>query len=149
MRHDLLQEKHRRSSVWAVILRMLPIVCAPLLAGCASFSPDGGMDAVRAIARTELNKDAVALRTADDVAGARAKTERLLKRPLTAATAVQIALLNNRDLQRAFASLRQLRDGKRRSVYLWPIADDLQFGRQHRQHGRRHVPPEPPDPLAQ
>jgi outer membrane protein TolC len=75
------------------------------VAGCAGFSPDGGMDAVRGIAGSTLNKDVVALRTGDDAAVARAAIDRLLKRPLTADAAVQIALLNNRGLQSAYDEL--------------------------------------------
>jgi outer membrane protein TolC len=88
--------------------RTLPAMLAGLavlLAGCAGFSPDGGMGAVQDIAGAELGKDVVALRTPDDAEVARATVRRLLKRPLTADAAVQIALLNNRDLQAAYSSL--------------------------------------------
>ena len=88
--------------------RSLPAMLAGLavlLAGCAGFSPDGGMGAVQDIAGAELGKDVVALRTPDDADVAHATVRRLLKRPLTADAAVQIALLNNRDLQAAYSSL--------------------------------------------
>jgi outer membrane protein TolC len=75
------------------------------VAGCASFSPDGGMGAVSGIAGSTLNKEVVALRTGDDAAAARAVLDRLLKRALTADAAVQIALLNNRGLQAAYDEL--------------------------------------------
>ena len=80
-------------------------VSASLVAGCASFSPDGGMGAVEEIAGTELNKDVAALRTPEATLAARAKLERLLRRPLSADAAVQVALLNNRDLQAAYNEL--------------------------------------------
>jgi outer membrane protein TolC len=76
-----------------------------LLSACKTFSPDGGMDAVAGFAGQELNKDVVAIRNSDEAIAARAKVERLLKRPLTADTAVQIALLNNRGLQAAYNAL--------------------------------------------
>ena len=57
--------------------RTLGLFAALLLAGCASFSPDGGMDAVKAIAGGELNKEVVALRTPEEAAAARAETARL------------------------------------------------------------------------
>jgi outer membrane protein TolC len=76
-----------------------------LLAGCAGFSPDGGMAEVQEIAGSELSKEVAALRTNDAIAAARATIERLLQRPLSADTAVQIALLNNRDLQAAYNEL--------------------------------------------
>ena len=88
--------------------RTLPAMLAGLavlLAGCAGFSPDGGMGAVQDIAGAELGKDVLALRTPDDADVAHATVRRLLKRPLTADAAVQIALLNNRDLQAAYSSL--------------------------------------------
>ncbi|MPZ55276.1 MAG: TolC family protein [Rhizobiales bacterium] len=85
--------------------RLLPglaLSSALLLSACASFSPDRGMDAVSGIAGTELKKDVVALRSADDAATARMIVDRLLKKPLTVEDAVQIAVLSNRDLQAAY-----------------------------------------------
>ena len=79
--------------------------CALLLSGCKTFSPDGGMDAVAGIAGTGLNKDVIAVRTDNDALAARDAVERFLKRPLTADSAVQIALLNNRGLQAAYNEL--------------------------------------------
>jgi outer membrane protein TolC len=76
-----------------------------LLGGCAGFSPDGGMTAVQEIAGTPLNKDVAALRNGGDALAARVVIDGLLKKPLTADTAVQIALLNNRDLQAAYSAL--------------------------------------------
>ena len=76
-----------------------------LLAACKTFSPDGGLGPVAGFASQELNKDIVAIRSNDDALGARAEVERLLKRPLTVDTAVQIALLNNRGLQAAYNAL--------------------------------------------
>lgn len=85
-------------------------VCAAMataaaLSGCANFSPDGGMSVAASIAAQELEKDAVAIRTPEDALSARARVEHLLKRPLTADAAVQIALLNNRGLQAAYNEL--------------------------------------------
>lgn len=57
------------------------------------------------IAGKILNKDIVAIRSEEDVAAARVQVERLLKRPLTADAAVQIALLNNRGLQASYNEL--------------------------------------------
>ena len=81
------------------------LAAALLLSACKTFSPDGGMDAVAGFAGQELNKDVIAIRSADEAAAARAAVERLLKRPLTADAAVQIALLNNRGLQAAYNAL--------------------------------------------
>jgi outer membrane protein TolC len=80
-------------------------VAALLLSACASFSPDGGMSLTTDIASRDLHKDVAAIRTEDDATAARAKVNHLLKRPLTAESAVQIALLNNRGLQAAYNEL--------------------------------------------
>lgn len=86
-----------------------PFVAALLIAlglsGCATFSKDGGLDSVAAEAKEHLNKDIRWTRTATE----RSKNERqvadLLRQPLSAEDAVQIALLNNRSLQASFEEL--------------------------------------------
>ncbi len=82
------------------------IATAVALAGCASFSPDGGFAGVA---------DEVRLRTGKETAWARSDGERgeidarvaelVSKRPLGADDAVQAAILNNRGLQASFAEL--------------------------------------------
>jgi outer membrane protein TolC len=76
-----------------------------LLAGCASFSPDGGMGVVAGVASETINKDVIAIRTRDDAQRADATVKTLLRRPLTVDRAVQIALLGNRGLQAAYNEL--------------------------------------------
>lgn len=78
---------------------------AALLGGCASFSPDAGIGTVQAISYSELNKDVVKIGDDATAGSAKARVDQLLRRPLTADTAVQIALLNNRGLQAAFNEL--------------------------------------------
>jgi outer membrane protein TolC len=78
---------------------------ALMLADCATFSPDGGIGPVATYATQELGKDVGAIRNKDDAIAARPAVERLLKRPLSADAAVQIALLNNRRLQAAYNEL--------------------------------------------
>ena len=85
--------------------RLAALTCAVTLAACQTFSPDGGMSLPAGIAGMHLNKEVTAIRTEEDAAAARAKVEYMLKRPLTADTAVQIALLNNRRLQAAYSEL--------------------------------------------
>ncbi len=86
--------------------RIIAVIAAPLaLAACQTFSPDGGMGAVTQFASSELQKEAVALRTQAETKAARAKVVELRARPLSADGAVQIALLNNRGLQAAFNDL--------------------------------------------
>ena len=68
---------------------------AALLSGCASFSPDGGVDLAADVARRELGQDAVAIRTPEDAAAAKERVAHLLKRPLNANGAVEVALRSN------------------------------------------------------
>jgi outer membrane protein TolC len=98
--------RHRGGSDSLRAVRALSVLSAALLlGGCASFSEDGGMGAVQAIAGAPLNKEVAALRSDADAAAARATIDRLLAKPLGADSAVQIALLNNRDLQAAYNAL--------------------------------------------
>ncbi|MCC2113916.1 MAG: TolC family protein, partial [Hyphomicrobiales bacterium] len=82
---------------------LLPV--ATLLAGCASFSPDGGMSAVAGRVGAETRLDVV--KVADDSQDAVAKdhAHALLRRGLTADRAVQIAFLRNKGLQSAYNDL--------------------------------------------
>ena len=81
------------------------LLVTSLLSGCASFSGDQGMDAVNGMTKSSLRMDAVALSSDDDIAAARETVATLLKRPLRMDAAVQIALLNNRELQAAYNEL--------------------------------------------
>ena len=76
-----------------------------LVSACASFSPDGGMSLVQDRAGGELGKDVVKIRSQADAAEAEARVNALLAKPMTADSAVQIALLNNRGLQAAYNDL--------------------------------------------
>lgn len=84
---------------------VLAATAALLLSGCAKFSVDGGMNFVKSEAGGELHKDVVKIRTEADAAAIKARVKALLVKPLTADTAVQIALLNNRGLQAAYSEL--------------------------------------------
>ena len=77
-----------------------------LLGACAAFSPDGGFDVVKAKVRERAGAEPRWART-DDERGAIAERVRrhLEKGPLTADTAVEIALMNNRGLQATYAEL--------------------------------------------
>lgn len=83
-------------TVWAVAL---------MLAGCASLSPDGGMSTVSAYAGSELGKSVIKVSTPEQAAAAQASVSALLRTALSADTAVQIALLNNRGLQAEYNAL--------------------------------------------
>jgi outer membrane protein TolC len=86
-------------------MRRLLLTTPLVLSDCAGFSPDRGMDFVVASAGSDINKQVVLVRSDEDAAAARTATDRLLKRPLTADNAVQIALLNNKGLQAAYNEL--------------------------------------------
>ncbi|MBY0611223.1 MAG: TolC family protein [Beijerinckiaceae bacterium] len=81
------------------------ILSASLLAGCASFTPDGGISVAQNVVRTELGQDVVKINTDADAASVDVRVKTLLKKPLSADRAVQIALLNNRGLQAAYNQL--------------------------------------------
>lgn len=78
---------------------------AILLSGCMGFSPDGGVNLAAGIARSELGQDVRKLASADDAIGAQVQVNALLRKPLTASSAVQIALLKNRGIQASFNDL--------------------------------------------
>ncbi|WP_246776799.1 TolC family protein [Microvirga sp. VF16] len=87
-------------------LRLLGSVAATLmLGGCVSFSADGGLSSAQTVAYAELNKDVVKVASEADALATQQQAEALLRRPLTADSAVQIALLKNRGLQAAFNDL--------------------------------------------
>lgn len=73
--------------------------------GCASFSVDGGMLAVQDQTGSALSQDVVKIKTEDDAAAAQARVNSLLAKTMTADSAVQVALLNNRGLQAAYNEL--------------------------------------------
>ena len=83
----------------------LAALSAALLGGCASFSPDGGFDAVQSATRSHLQKDVVWARNDASRSQTQARIDALLAQPLSADAAVQIALLNNPGLQAAFNTL--------------------------------------------
>ena len=83
----------------------LAIASALLLSACKSLSPDGGMSAVASVAGGGLNKNVVKISSAGDAALAQTAVSRLLRPPLSADGAVQIALLKNAGLQAAYNRL--------------------------------------------
>jgi outer membrane protein TolC len=87
---------------WRTALLLLLV---GLLGACASFSPDGGMGDVASAVRRETGKDVVKIATAEETRAARERMAALLGAPLSADSAVQVALLSNRDLQAAYNEL--------------------------------------------
>ncbi|WP_175873097.1 TolC family protein [Burkholderia sp. BCC0397] len=75
------------------------------LAGCTTFSKDGGFGTVSSTATERLGKDAVIVKTDADRDAVAKRTQELLTKPLSMDDAVQVALLNNRGLQASYAEL--------------------------------------------
>jgi len=76
-----------------------------LLAGCASFSADGGFGKVADLTRERTGQATTWQRTSAEADSAQARVAELLRQPLSADTAVELALLNNRGLQAHFFEL--------------------------------------------
>jgi len=85
--------------------RFACIVALAVLAGCATFSEDGGFGAVGEGVKARTGQQAVWVRSDKEADTVRARVKELLAQPLSAESAVQIALLNNPGLQAAYAEL--------------------------------------------
>jgi outer membrane protein TolC len=72
------------------------------LAGCATFSADSGLGPVQQAATQHLNKDLAWARSSDEQDRIDTRVAELLGAPLSADSAVQLALLNHRGLQAKF-----------------------------------------------
>ncbi len=81
------------------------VLAALLASGCASPWPDGGFGPVQAAAADRLGKALVWARSTDDEDRILVRVATLLATPLSMDAAVQLALLNNKGLQAAFAQL--------------------------------------------
>lgn len=75
------------------------------LTGCATFSQDGGLDNVSALTKERTGQAIRFSKAGAESEAADASLPLLLSKPLTADSAVQIALLNNRSLQASLAEL--------------------------------------------
>lgn len=81
-------------------------VVVMFLGGCATFSTDGGFGAIDTAAKERgLRQEVKWIKTDQDAEGARTAVKKLLASSLTADSAAQIALLNNRGLQATYAEL--------------------------------------------
>ncbi len=82
-----------------------PWLALALLGGCASFSEDGGFGPAQRVAREQFDADARWARTDAERAALVEEVSGLLSKPMTADTAVRVALLNNPGLQATYARL--------------------------------------------
>jgi outer membrane protein TolC len=95
----------RRGNGWGAAFGLCGAFGAFALAGCATFSSDGGFDAVANATRSRLGKEILWSRSAEERERSAALVAKLLAQPLSVDDAVQIALLNNSGLQAAFEML--------------------------------------------
>jgi outer membrane protein TolC len=98
-REDTMNSRSRAATRSAALLSL------GLLGGCASFSPDGGLDKVASITQERMAVTPRPIKTEEDSAAVADEVKRLLAQPLGADAAVKIAILNNRGLQADLASL--------------------------------------------
>ena len=78
---------------------------ALILTGCATFSKDGGLDSVSTLTMERTGQTVQREKSADDAKATQSAVDQVLGKPLTPDSAVQIALVNNKGLQAAFAEL--------------------------------------------
>jgi len=90
----------KRHHLWS-----LAALTMAALAGCASFSDDGGLKQVSELTRERIAQPVVLQRDAAQTETAQARVSELLKAPLDVDAAVEVALLSNRDLQAQLANL--------------------------------------------
>ena len=89
-------------------LKMKPLVLLlPLvLASCATFSPDGGFNSVEKTTQNYIKQKPMWANTAEQKQAATQRVSALLAKPLSVDDAVQVALLNNPQLQADFYALQ-------------------------------------------
>lgn len=75
------------------------------LSGCPTFSKDGGLDAVSSLTAERTGQDVRLPKTSADSAAIQDELNQLLKQPLSADSAVRVALINNRGLRASLAEL--------------------------------------------
>ncbi|MDO8370037.1 MAG: TolC family protein [Candidatus Nitrotoga sp.] len=83
----------------------LILILVTLLAGCANFSKDGGFSQVEKITMEKSGMDIQWARSSQDRYLIDSRIDELLSKPLAVEDAVQIALLNNKELQAEFYEL--------------------------------------------
>ncbi|MEO8144637.1 MAG: TolC family protein [Betaproteobacteria bacterium] len=84
---------------------ILTAIATALLAGCVSFTPDGGFGTVDSAVRERTGQEAKWIRSDNEADTVRVRVKELLAQPLSAESAVQVALLNNPGLQASYAEM--------------------------------------------
>src|SRR3990172_10906995 len=85
------------------MLLLVPVAFA--LAGCATFSQDGGFSGVERTTQERVGKELKWAKTDADRDAIDQRVAELLGKPLSVDDAVQIAVLNNKGLQASFYEL--------------------------------------------
>ncbi|MCA0174719.1 MAG: TolC family protein [Proteobacteria bacterium] len=115
---------------WPARRRLATLTLATLaLSGCASFSDDGGFGTVAQLSRERIGQAPTHLRTAGQTDSAQARIAELLAQPLTAESAVEMALLGNPALQAGYAELGVAEADRVRAGRL--ANPTFSFGRKH------------------
>lgn len=86
-------------------MRILALASLVFLAGCATFSEDGGFERVKQAVAERSSARPMWVRSAEQANSVNSRVKELLAEPLSAENAVQIALLNNPGLQARYAEL--------------------------------------------
>lgn len=92
-------------NTFPTLRKLAPPLLAIALSGCAGFSDSGGFDTVNQYARQRLGQETNWMRSAQDVDGVTQRVRSLLTTPISVDDAVQIALINNRELQASYSEL--------------------------------------------
>jgi len=95
----------KRTSPIASLRTIAAAVAVLALGGCATFSRDGGLDAVSALTAERTGQDVRLLKGTAGPEAAQAELDQMLKQPISADGAVRVALLNNRGLRASLAGL--------------------------------------------
>jgi outer membrane protein TolC len=103
--HSLRSRRSLRALTRPAPRTIAAIAVVALLGGCATFAADGGFGPVAETARAHAGQETRWARTEGDLDSIERRVSELIARPLTADSAVQIALLNNRGLQATYQEL--------------------------------------------
>ena len=98
-------QKHLQSGPARRLRMTFAAVAVVVLGGCASLSPDAGLSDVQVLVAGKTGPVDARLSTGDKSKDAPAVVADLLKEPVTAESAVRIALLNNAAMQGSLATL--------------------------------------------
>ena len=100
--------QHKRALIMHKLLKIKPIILLlPLiLSGCATFSPDGGFGVVEKSTQNYIKQKPIWANSEAQQQAAAEQLAALLAKPLSVNDAVQIALINNAQLQANFYDLQ-------------------------------------------